>query len=45
VIAHDLAYLSEWSLWLDLRVLRRTAVMFLFGRNAFETQLREWLGK
>jgi exopolysaccharide biosynthesis polyprenyl glycosylphosphotransferase len=44
VIAHDLAYISEWSLWLDLRILARTAVISLFGRNAFDVQLREWKG-
>jgi putative colanic acid biosynthesis UDP-glucose lipid carrier transferase len=44
VIAHDLAYISEWSLWLDLRILARTMVISLFGRNAFDVQLREWRG-
>ncbi len=44
VIAHDLAYISEWSIWLDLRILARTAVISLFGRNAFDAQLREWRG-
>jgi len=44
VIAHDLAYLSEWSLWLDLRILARTLVISVFGRNAFDAQLREWRG-
>ncbi|MDB5413672.1 MAG: hypothetical protein JWR10_2007, partial [Rubritepida sp.] len=33
VTAHDLAYLSEWSIWLDLRILARTAVVSLFGRK------------
>lgn len=44
VVAHDLAYLSEWSLWLDLRILARTLVISVFGRNAFDAQLREWRG-
>jgi polysaccharide biosynthesis protein PslA len=44
VIAHDLAYLSEWSIWLDLRILARTLVISIFGRNAFDAQLREWRG-
>jgi putative colanic acid biosynthesis UDP-glucose lipid carrier transferase len=44
VIAHDLAYISEWSLWLDLRILARTSVISLFGRNAFDVRLREWKG-
>ena len=44
VIAHDLAYLSEWSIWLDLRILARTLVISIFGRHAFDAQLREWRG-
>lgn len=44
VTAHDLAYLSEWSIWLDLRILARTAVISLFGRKAFEAQSHEWRG-
>lgn len=44
VIAHDLAYLSEWSVWLDLRILARTLVISFFGRGAFDVQLREWRG-
>jgi len=44
VTAHDLAYLSEWSIWLDLRILARTAVVSLFGRRAFEAQSHEWKG-
>ncbi len=42
VIAHDLVYLSEWSIWLDLRILARTLVISFFGRGAFDVQLREW---
>ena len=44
VIAHDLAYLSEWSFWLDLRILARTGVISVFGRKAFDTQSHEWRG-
>lgn len=44
VVAHDLAYLSEWSIWLDLRILARTVVISVFGRHAFDAQLREWRG-
>lgn len=44
VIAHDLAYLSEWSIWLDLRILARTLVISICGRNAFDAALREWRG-
>ena len=44
VIAHDLAYLSEWSVWLDLRILARRLVISVLGRHAFDVQLREWRG-
>lgn len=44
VVAHDLAYLSEWSIWLDLRILARTVVISVFGRHAFDAQMREWRG-
>ena len=44
VIAHDLAYLGEWSLWLDMRILARTVAISFFGRNAFEAPQREWRG-
>jgi len=42
VVGHDLAYLSEWSLWLDLRILLRTAAIFLLGRDAFEARRHDW---
>ncbi|WP_424812493.1 sugar transferase [Roseococcus sp. YIM B11640] len=44
VTAHDLAYVSEWSIWLDLRILARTTAVSLFGRKAFEAQSHEWRG-
>lgn len=44
VVAHDLAYLSEWSFWLDFRILARTAVIAIFGRQAFDAQSHEWRG-
>lgn len=31
----DLYYIDHWSLWLDLRILARTAVVTLFQKNAF----------
>jgi putative colanic acid biosynthesis UDP-glucose lipid carrier transferase len=44
VVAHDLAYIAEWSLWLDVRILARTAIIFMLGRDAFETRRHEWRG-
>jgi putative colanic acid biosynthesis UDP-glucose lipid carrier transferase len=34
-IEHDLAYLSDWSLFLDLSILARTAWAVVTGRNAY----------
>jgi putative colanic acid biosynthesis UDP-glucose lipid carrier transferase len=31
---YDLDYLRHWSLWLDIKILARTAVIVLQGRNA-----------
>ncbi|MCX8133544.1 MAG: exopolysaccharide biosynthesis polyprenyl glycosylphosphotransferase [Roseococcus sp.] len=42
VLAHDLAYVSEWSLWLDLRIIARTATILMLGRDAFEARRHEW---
>lgn len=42
VVGHDLTYLSEWSLWLDLRILARTAAVFMLGRDAFEARRHDW---
>jgi len=44
VVAHDLAYIAEWSLWLDVRILARTAIIFMLGRDAFEARRHEWRG-
>jgi Undecaprenyl-phosphate glucose phosphotransferase len=33
-VEHDLAYIDNWSLWLDLKILAMTVVMGLTGRNA-----------
>ena len=33
-VAHDLFYIENWSVWLDLRILLRTASS-LFHENAF----------
>jgi putative colanic acid biosynthesis UDP-glucose lipid carrier transferase len=34
-VQHDLDYLQNWSLWLDIRILFRTALIVFHGRNAF----------
>ena len=44
VVAHDLAYIAEWSLWLDVRIMARTAIIFMLGRDAFEARRHEWRG-
>jgi putative colanic acid biosynthesis UDP-glucose lipid carrier transferase len=31
----DLEYLKNWSVWLDLKIISRTALMFLTDRNAY----------
>jgi len=34
-VAHDLYYIENWSIWLDIRILAMTPFAVLFGRNAF----------
>ncbi|MDR3499417.1 MAG: undecaprenyl-phosphate glucose phosphotransferase [Parvibaculum sp.] len=34
-VEHDLYYIENWSLWLDVKILLLTPVFGLFGRNAF----------
>jgi putative colanic acid biosynthesis UDP-glucose lipid carrier transferase len=34
-VQYDLDYLRQWSLWLDLRILARTAIIVIRGRNAY----------
>jgi exopolysaccharide biosynthesis polyprenyl glycosylphosphotransferase len=34
-VAHDLYYIENWSIWLDIRILILTPVAVLFGKNAF----------
>jgi Undecaprenyl-phosphate glucose phosphotransferase len=34
-LSYDLAYVDNWSLWLDLQILLRTAGVFLFQKNAY----------
>ena len=34
-VQYDLDYLKNWSLWLDLKILARTALMVAYDRNAY----------
>jgi putative colanic acid biosynthesis UDP-glucose lipid carrier transferase len=34
-VEYDLDYLRQWSLWLDLKILAKTAVIVARGRNAY----------
>jgi lipopolysaccharide/colanic/teichoic acid biosynthesis glycosyltransferase len=34
-VAHDLYYIRNWSPWLDLQILARTAWTVLVGRNSY----------
>jgi lipopolysaccharide/colanic/teichoic acid biosynthesis glycosyltransferase len=34
-VAHDLYYIDNWSLWLDIKILFMTPIAVLFGRNAY----------
>ena len=34
-VEYDLDYLRQWSLWLDLKILAKTAVIVIRGRNAY----------
>ena len=31
----DLAYIDSWSLWTDIKIIMRTAVVVLRGRGAY----------
>ena len=32
-VERDLAYIDQWSLWLDLKILAATVPVVLFGRG------------
>jgi Undecaprenyl-phosphate glucose phosphotransferase len=34
-VAHDLYYIENWSLWLDVKILVMTPISVLVGKNAF----------
>ncbi|MGB9092731.1 MAG: undecaprenyl-phosphate glucose phosphotransferase [Gallionella sp.] len=34
-VEHDLTYMREWSLWLDIKIILRTAVTGFFGKNVY----------
>lgn len=34
-VAHDMAYVKSWSLWLDLKIIARTLIIVVSGRNAY----------
>jgi lipopolysaccharide/colanic/teichoic acid biosynthesis glycosyltransferase len=34
-MAYDLEYVQNWSLWLDLKILAKTAIVVLTGRGAY----------
>jgi putative colanic acid biosysnthesis UDP-glucose lipid carrier transferase len=34
-VQYDLDYLKNWSLWLDVKILVRTALIVAFDRNAY----------
>jgi putative colanic acid biosynthesis UDP-glucose lipid carrier transferase len=34
-IEHDLYYIQNWSLWLDMRIIVRTVFGGMFGKHAY----------
>ena len=34
-VQYDLDYLKNWSLWLDVKIIARTALMVVNDRNAY----------
>jgi len=35
ILALDLKYIDEWSIWLDFRIIMKTILVTLFGRGAY----------
>ncbi len=35
ILAYDIRYVRDWSFWLDLRILARTVVVVLSGKDAY----------
>ena len=34
-VEHDLHYIDNWSLWLDMKIMALTVVTVIGGRNAY----------
>jgi Undecaprenyl-phosphate glucose phosphotransferase len=34
-VAYDLAYIENWSLWLDMKIILRTAVLLVYDKSAY----------
>jgi lipopolysaccharide/colanic/teichoic acid biosynthesis glycosyltransferase len=34
-VDHDLYYIQNWSIWLDLKIMARTAALLIFDRKAY----------
>jgi putative colanic acid biosynthesis UDP-glucose lipid carrier transferase len=34
-VEYDVDYIRNWSLWFDLRIIARTVVIALLGKNAY----------
>ena len=34
-VDHDLDYISNWSIWLDIKIIARTAMQMFFAKNAY----------
>jgi lipopolysaccharide/colanic/teichoic acid biosynthesis glycosyltransferase len=34
-VAYDLAYIENWSLWLDVKIILRTALLLVYDKSAY----------